>query len=66
MNIDEIRSKGVAELQEELLKQLRARADLRLRRGVDDKIEFNQFGILRKNIARIKTIMNEKNRAESV
>jgi large subunit ribosomal protein L29 len=60
MNVTELRGKSAQELREELLALRREQFNLRMQKGVNpDAVRGNQVSELRKNIARVKTVMNE-------
>ncbi len=61
MKASELRNKSEKELREELTGLFREQFSLRMQRGSGQDPRNNQFGVVRKNIARIKTILNEKN-----
>jgi large subunit ribosomal protein L29 len=56
MNANDLRSKSAAELQAELLKLRREQFALRLQRASGLAVKPDQFGKVRKNIARVKTV----------
>ena len=59
MNASELRSKSEQELREELTALLREQFNLRMQRGINpDGVRPDQFDKVRKNIARVKTVMN--------
>jgi len=60
MKAKELRSKSETELREELMSLLRAQFNLRMQRGVGQLTRNHQFSQTRKDIARIKTLLNEK------
>ena len=60
MKASELRKKTAAELQEELLNLHREQFNLRMQRATGQMARPDQFGKVRRNIARIKTILNEK------
>jgi len=62
MKASELRSKSVTELGEELTALYREQFNLRMQQS-DQNARSDQVGKVRKNIARIKTVLNEKNRA---
>ena len=64
MKIDELRKKTSEELTKELLDLRKEQFNLRMQRGVGQATRVHQFKLNRKNIARVKTIMNEKKLAE--
>ncbi len=63
MKASELRQKSVAELNEELTSLYREQFNLRMQQGSGQTARPDQFGKVRKNIARVKTILNEKKRA---
>ncbi len=56
---DGLRAKSAAELHEELLKMRKEQFALRLQRATGQAVKPDQFGKVRKNIARLKTIARE-------
>jgi len=61
MNAAELRQKSEQELRDELLALRREQFNLRMQRGVDpNAVRSDQITMVRKNIARVKTVMNEK------
>ncbi|MEC9205876.1 MAG: 50S ribosomal protein L29 [Pseudomonadota bacterium] len=62
MNIDEYREKNKEELVKELHLLLKERFDLRIQRGSGLSPKPHLFKINKKNIARIKTLLSEKNK----
>ncbi|MFM7066914.1 MAG: 50S ribosomal protein L29 [Gammaproteobacteria bacterium] len=65
MEVKELREKDVAALQEELLKLRREQFNLRMARAAGQATKPDQFGRVRKDIARLKTVLTEKKRAGS-
>lgn len=63
MNATELRSKSVSELKLELQNLLRERFNLSMQKGTGQLSRPDQVGKVRKDIARINTIINEKVRA---
>ena len=63
MKAKELRAKSKGELQEELLKLRREQFNLRMARAAGHGAKPDQFGKVRKNIARLKTVMAEQRRA---
>ena len=60
MNAAELRQKSEQELRDELLALRREQFNLRMQRGVNpDAVRNDQITQVRKNIARVKTVMNE-------
>ena len=60
MKAEELRDKSVKELNEELLELRKEQFNLRMQKGVGQATRVHQFKLNRKNIARVKTVMNEK------
>lgn len=63
MNAADLRSKSVSELKMELHNLLRERFNLSMQRGTGQLSRPDQISKVRKNIARINTVLNEKARA---
>jgi large subunit ribosomal protein L29 len=63
MNGAEYRQMSVQELQEELHKLMQEQFNLRVQRATDQMSKPHLFNQVRRNIARVKTILNEKARA---
>jgi len=59
MNATELRNKSVSELRMELRNLLRERFNLNMQRGTGQLSRPDQMGKVRKNIARINTVINE-------
>ena len=61
MNAAELRGKSDKELRDELLALRREQFNLRMQQGVNpDAVRSDQITGVRRNIARVKTVMNEK------
>ncbi len=60
MKANELRQKNVQELRQELLDLRREQFNLRTQRVTNQTIKPHLFGRVRKDIARIKTILREK------
>ena len=56
MKASDLRSKSAAELQAEMIKLRREQFALRLQRATGQAVKPDQFGKVRKNIARVKTV----------
>lgn len=63
MKANELRGKTVAELKQELLGLLREQFNLRMQKGTGQLARPDQVKKVRRNIARVKTILNEKAKA---
>lgn len=60
MKAQKFRDKSVNELMKELLALLKEQFNLRIQKGVGQSVKTNLFKQVKLNIARIKTILNEK------
>ena len=60
MNASDMREKSVDELNKELMEFLREQFSLRMQNGTGQLSRPHQVKVVRRNIARIKTILNEK------
>ena len=60
MNASELRDKSVAELNQEMLDLLREQFNLRMQQATGQLAKPHLVRDVRKNIARIKTVLNEK------
>ncbi len=66
MEASELRDKTVDELNEELVALRREQFNLRMQQGINpDAVRSDQISRVRKNIARVKTVMNEKRGEQS-
>jgi large subunit ribosomal protein L29 len=65
MEPKDLRGKTPIELKEELLKLRREQFNLRMQRATGQMARPDQFGKVRKDIARVKTVLGEKARAEA-
>ena len=64
MTAAELRNKSADQLKEELVQLKKERFNLRMRAGAGEQLEDpSRFGKIRKAIARIKTVLNEKKEA---
>lgn len=59
MKANELRNKSNAELREELMSLLREQFNLRMQKATGQLSRPHQFNRVRKDIARIKTVLNE-------
>jgi len=65
MNASELRGKSATELHDELLALRREQFNLRMQQGINpDAVRGDQITRVRKNIARVKTIINENRGGE--
>jgi large subunit ribosomal protein L29 len=62
MNAKELREKDLAGLREELRGRLREQFNLRMQRGSGQLTRPHQMKAVRRDIARIRTVINEKER----
>ena len=60
MNMKDLVSRSPAELKEELLKLRREQFNLRMAQAAGQPAKPDQHGKVRKNIARVKTVMSQK------
>ena len=63
MKAKDLRQKGAGELQEELLKLRREQFNLRMAQATGQAAKPDQFGKVRRNLARVKTVLAEQARA---
>jgi large subunit ribosomal protein L29 len=63
MNAADLRSKSVEELNEELVALRREQFNLRMQQATGELAQVHQHGRVRKDIARVKTVLNELSRA---
>ena len=62
---NEYRNMSEADLKKELIDLRREQFNLRMQQGAGNMPKVHRFGAVRKDIARIKTVLNEKNEAGS-
>ena len=60
MKASELREKGVDDLKGELIGLLREQFNLRMQKGTGQLSQSHRVGQVRRDIARVKTILNEK------
>jgi large subunit ribosomal protein L29 len=65
MDIKELRQKSAMDLDVELLKLRREQFNLRMALASGQGAKPDQFGKVRKSIARLKTVLNEQRRAQA-
>jgi large subunit ribosomal protein L29 len=63
MNAKELRSKSSAELNDELLKLRREQFSLRMQRATGQTVKPTDFSRVRKDVARLKTIVRQQQMA---
>ena len=59
MKVEDLRSKSTQELNDELLELRKEQFNLRMQKGVGQASRVHQFKLNKRNIARVKTIINE-------
>ena len=62
MKGEELRKKNIGELQQLLYDQLKKQFGLRMQKGMGEMPKLQNFKLIRRDIARIKTIIREKER----
>jgi len=60
MKVSELREKSTQELNDLLLELRKEQFNLRIQQSIGQLAEIHQFGQIRKDIARIKTLLNQK------
>jgi len=65
MTAAELREKSLDELQEELISLRREQFKVRVQHATGEQVRPHQHGRIRKNIARVKTVIAEQQRAAS-
>ena len=63
MNASELRDKTIDELNEELVELRREQFNLRMQQATGELTKHHEHRRVRKDIARVKTVLNEKARA---
>ena len=63
MRAEDLRKKSVEELNDELLELRREQFNLRMRESTGELGQHHEHGRVRKDIARVKTVLNEMKRA---
>ncbi len=63
MNAADLRSKSVDELNDELVALRREQFNLRMQQATGELAQVHQHGRVRKDIARVKTVLGELSRA---
>jgi large subunit ribosomal protein L29 len=59
MDVKELRTRSAAELADELIKLRKEQFALRMQRATGQAIKPDQFGKVRRNVARLKTVLRE-------
>jgi len=62
MNAQDLRTKSESELRTQMTDLLQEQFNLRMQKGSGQMVTPNQIRQVRRNIARIKTVLNEKSR----
>jgi len=65
MDAKELRTRSVPELADELIKLRKEQFALRMQRATGQQPKPDQFGKVRRNIARLKTVLRERQAAVS-
>lgn len=65
MKVSELREKSAGELQEEVLGLLREQFNLRMQNGSGQLSQTHRLKTVRRDIARVYTVMNEKSAGET-
>ena len=65
MNAQDLREKNEVELREELTGLLREQFNLRMQRGIGQLSTPHDLRRVRKDIARVRTVLNEKKKGEA-
>jgi len=65
MNVSDLRSKSLDELGEELVNLRREQFNVRMQAATGEAVKPHEHSIVRKNIARVKTVMSELKNAAS-
>ena len=66
MKINEVREIGKSDLKKELFEQKRSLMNLRFRKSAMQLTDINELSRVRKNIARIKTVIREREIVENM
>lgn len=61
MKASELREKSADDLQRELLALRREQFNLRMQEATGQLVQTHQYGMIRRDIARIKTVLREAN-----
>ncbi|MBX9585666.1 MAG: 50S ribosomal protein L29 [Gammaproteobacteria bacterium] len=62
MNAKDLRSKSTQELLDEIKSLLREQFNLRMQKGLSEGLKTHQFKLVRRAVARVKTILAERER----
>lgn len=60
MKLEDLQKKSITELNDELLDLRKEQFNLRMQKAVGQAAQVHLFKLNRKNIARVKTVMNQK------
>jgi len=61
MNASDLRTKSLDELNEELVSLRQEQFNVRMQQATGEKTRPHEHGVIRKNIARVKTVIAEQN-----
>ncbi|NND65451.1 MAG: 50S ribosomal protein L29 [Gammaproteobacteria bacterium] len=64
MNIEKLRKQSASELKDELLQLRRKQFNLRMQQATGQSARTHEFRVARRDIARIKTVLNEMKNAD--
>ena len=59
LDMKDLRAKNKDELNQELLDLRKEQFSLRMSKGSDQNIKVHQFRVVKRNIARVKTVLND-------
>ena len=65
MNVSDLRSKSLDELNEELVSLRREQFNVRMQAATGEAVKPHQHRVVRKDIARVKTVIAEQKKAAS-
>ena len=65
MKASDLRGKSLDELQEELVALRREQFNVRIQQATGEAVRPHAYGVVRKNIARVKTVIAEQKNAAS-
>jgi large subunit ribosomal protein L29 len=63
MKASELRTKSVLQLQQQLVELFKEQFKLRMQKNTEEMTKMHMFKKIRRNIARVKTILKEKEKA---
>ena len=65
MNVSDLRSKSLDDLHEELVSLRREQFNVRMQQATGETVKPHEHSVVRKNIARVKTVIAEQKNAAS-